>query len=176
MSALKSLALLLLVPLCLTAQQTEQSSSLQLSELTAVIPQPASTMAQVGDDFLFNTATRIVARTEEQKQAAMVFTDLLERGSGVVLKQEKSAPASNFVLLEKDRKLPQEHYRLEVNSNRIIVHAASAAGWTYGLQTVRQLLPPGVEDKSAPITSWSIPALTITDGPEFGWRGLMLGV
>lgn len=118
----------------------------------------------------------MVARTAEQEQAAGVFIDLLRVGSGLELQTSTSAPAKNFVLLDKDRSLPAEHYRLDINTNQITINASSAAGWMYGLQTVRQLLPAGIEDKSSPITSWSVPALTITDGPEFGWRGLMLDV
>lgn len=144
--------------------------------VVSVIPQPASILSEAGEDFRFTSNTQVVARTAEQKQAASVFIDLLLEGSDLKLKTSKSAPAKDFVLLEKDRSLPAEHYRLSVNTNRISISASSAAGWTYGLQTIRQLLPPGIEDKSSPITNWKVPALTITDGPEFGWRGLMLDV
>lgn len=60
-----------------------------------------------------------------------------------------------------------ESYRLEVTPQRIVVTAPDAAGLFYGLQSLAQLAEQG---------NGSIPALTVTDAPRFGYRGFMLDV
>ena len=74
-----------------------------------------------------------------------------------------------------------EGYRLVVRPDGITVHADTAAGAFYGVQTLRQLLPPSWEyeglrppRKNAP--PLAIPALDVTDAPRFAWRGAMLDV
>ena len=74
-----------------------------------------------------------------------------------------------------------EGYRLVVRRDGITVHADTAAGAFYGVQTLRQLLPAAWEyeglrpprKNAAPI---NIPALDVNDAPRFAWRGAMLDV
>ncbi len=48
-------------------------------------------------------------------------------------------------------------------------------GLFYGVQTLRQLLPPAVFS-AAPVDGqkWTVPAVSIEDAPRFAWRGMML--
>lgn len=72
--------------------------------------------------------------------------------------------------------LDEEGYQLEVSDRSILISAADSAGVFYGLQTLKQLLPPeGVvaTDKRDGI---QISGCRITDFPRFQWRGLMLDV
>jgi hexosaminidase len=70
-----------------------------------------------------------------------------------------------------------EGYRLTVAPDRVRVIARGAAGLFYGLQTLRQLLPAGIEPGTAPAAGpLSIPAVTIETRPRFAYRGLMLDV
>ena len=71
----------------------------------------------------------------------------------------------------------KEGYVLDVGPSQVILRAADAAGFFYGIQTLLQLLPPEIEhgQKTTGI-SWEIPCISITDHPRFGWRGLMLDV
>jgi hexosaminidase len=64
-----------------------------------------------------------------------------------------------------------EAYRLDITAaGGIAIVGNSAAGVSYGLQTLRDLLPlPGT---AAP----SLPELSIIDAPRFGYRGFMLDV
>jgi hexosaminidase len=80
-----------------------------------------------------------------------------------------------FLARSRDRKLPTEGYRLEVRPGRVTIRARTAAGWFYGAQTLRQLLPPAILD-AAPVSDvdWSVPAQRIDDAPRFAWRGVML--
>jgi hexosaminidase len=73
-----------------------------------------------------------------------------------------------------------EHYSLDVSPNKVQISAAHPAAIFYGIQTLRQLLPPefDYEDYSrvpASVT-WQIPAVTIRDEPRFAYRGMHLDV
>ena len=65
--------------------------------------------------------------------------------------------------------LGEEGYRLEISSQRVAIQAAKSAGLFYGMQTLRQLLPPEASKEGI-----SIPCLSIVDKPRFSWRGFML--
>ncbi len=70
-----------------------------------------------------------------------------------------------------------ESYRLVVTPESASLSAGTAAGLLWGLQTLRQLLPPELE-AGAPRSSagWTIPALEIEDEPRFPYRGILLDV
>ncbi len=61
-----------------------------------------------------------------------------------------------------------EGYRLNISSKHVVISAGNSAGLFYGLQTLRQLLPP---DPGGEI---SLPCLLIVDQPRYEWRGFML--
>jgi hexosaminidase len=71
-----------------------------------------------------------------------------------------------------------ESYRLLVTQRGVMLSAPTTAGLFWGLQTVRQLLPPEFERgvDSATSVRWTIPALEIEDAPRFPYRGLLLDV
>ena len=70
-----------------------------------------------------------------------------------------------------------EGYTLQVTPHRVTIRAAQPAGLFYGIQTLRQLLPPQVESRQpVPAQTWTIPCVEIKDRPRFAWRGLMLDV
>jgi hexosaminidase len=87
-----------------------------------------------------------------------------------------------------------EGYRLVVTQQGAMLSAPSPAGLVYGIQTLRQLLPPVLERGvrlpnlgggevvraagSAPAATvrWVIPALAIDDVPRFRYRGILLDV
>ena len=72
--------------------------------------------------------------------------------------------------------LGAEGYELVITPSRVEVSAASPAGLFYGVQTVRQLLPPLVEYTAAYPRPLFLPVGRISDAPRFGWRGAMLDV
>lgn len=63
----------------------------------------------------------------------------------------------------------KEAYILEIENQTITVKASSSHGIFNGLQSIKQLILANVSNNS-----FSIPQGTITDGPRFAWRGLML--
>ncbi len=82
-----------------------------------------------------------------------------------------------FLFLSRDREeLGKEGYVLRVTPEMISITAWQPAGLFYGTQTLRQLLPDEIEKKSVQRVSWEVPAGTITDKPEYAYRGAMLDV
>jgi hexosaminidase len=89
------------------------------------------------------------------------------------------AAVEGDVQLLLDESLGPEAYHLEVTPSRVRVTGADQAGVFYGLQTLRQLLPPELfraARTAASGTGWEIPAATVTDEPRFSWRGCLLDV
>jgi hexosaminidase len=113
------------------------------------------------------------------------------RGLGDRLRQALR-PASGFELplVEKDRSgdilltldssltsLGAEGYRLEVKPERVRIVAHQSAGLFYGIQSLLQLLPPQIFRESVVAgMSWTLPGVTIEDGPRFSWRGSHMDV
>lgn len=70
-----------------------------------------------------------------------------------------------------------ESYSLQVKKNGILIKAADSSGFFYAVQTLRLTLPAQIENRVArQDTNWTIPAMEISDGPRFSYRGLMLDV
>ncbi|CAM4203687.1 beta-N-acetylhexosaminidase [Zobellia nedashkovskayae] len=74
-----------------------------------------------------------------------------------------------FKLIKKSE-LQDEGYQLEVTPESITVTAKDYAGLFNGFQTLRQTFP--IENSR----TIEIPAMSVTDNPRFGWRGIMLDV
>lgn len=73
----------------------------------------------------------------------------------------------SLTITDSDPVLGSEGYKLAVSPSSITIKANQLSGLFYGVQTLRQLFPPGVIE---------IPAVEITDWPRFPWRGIMLDV
>jgi len=73
-----------------------------------------------------------------------------------------------------------EAYFLSVDNNNIKLRAPSAHGIFYGVQTLRQLLPPEIEYTDPTLVpqnvQWKIPSVEIEDYPRFSYRGMHLDV
>jgi hexosaminidase len=77
------------------------------------------------------------------------------------------------VALDIDDTLPLKvgGYQLSVTPRGIKIIGKDAEGAFWGMQTLMQLLPADLPIKQASV---AIPALTISDEPEYGWRGMHL--
>ena len=69
-----------------------------------------------------------------------------------------------------------EAYRLNIGTDEITLHAASAAGAFRGIQTIRQLVPEQSNDDLADYSIWTIATGDISDAPQFKFRSAMLDV
>ncbi|MBX2983434.1 MAG: family 20 glycosylhydrolase [Flavobacteriales bacterium] len=77
--------------------------------------------------------------------------------------------AMELHLLQPGTLLPTEWYSLQVTSDHIALTATTEEGLFRGSRTLIQLLEQGQR-------TGSIPCLSITDHPRFGWRGMHLDV
>jgi len=70
------------------------------------------------------------------------------------------------------KSLGNEGYTLKSDRGGIEIRAFKEAGLFYGIQTLRQLLPPEIF-RSSKIdgVKWTVPFVNIEDSPRFVWRG-----
>ncbi|QJB42396.1 family 20 glycosylhydrolase [Chitinophaga oryzae] len=140
-------------------------SSLLCANAQTLIPAPRSVANRAGS---FTVNAHTIIRTDLQdKRAAAWFTDRL---SGMISSGAKAAAgaakASALVITDRNAaQLPAEGYRLEVTPDSILLTGRDA-GLFYGMQTLLQLF----SDQA------TIPCVSITDAPRYGYRGLMLDV
>jgi len=139
-----------------------------------IIPKP-NQLAVLPGTFEFSKNTVFVANTDFQKDISNALISKFGAAAGWRPVLGAKAPQSNFIQFKVDQNLHKEAYKLEVNNNNITITAKGNAGFIYGLETIRQLLPVAIESKHAIAgEKWQIPNVTITDEPRFQWRGLML--
>ena len=150
-----------------------------------VVPAPASLNVGSGS-FTVTEATTIAvdAGNTELSRLAEVLGALLRPSTGFVIPVTTTGPPPQrgSIILRlaapPDRgSLGAEGYELVATPDSVRIVASQPAGIFYGLQTLRQLLPPQIESHMALSPNvWAIPAVTIVDQPRFGWRGAMLDV
>jgi len=139
-----------------------------------VIPRPAAVRVHDGV-FTLDDGTTLSAE-ESLTDVAGWLRGVLGPSTGCWL-PPGLGNGSGEIALRIDPALAREGYRLEVEPTGVRVTGATPAGVFYGVQTLRQLLPPAVFRVARTISPpWSIPAMTVTDAPRFGWRGCMLDV
>lgn len=166
--------LYLSVLLCLTACHTLQKEVVFTENDLTIIPQPQSMVLGKGH-FQFTQETVFVI-DPVLMPARLPFLEQFERASGFKFALQKVALSGSSVVIDTDKSLPKEGYTLVVTPQQISIKAADYNGALYALQTLRQLLPNEVESTELVKRDWLVPAVTITDAPQYQWRGLMLDV
>lgn len=189
----------------------------------AIVPYPARLIPQPGS-FALDEETRVRVRGQlgEAEGAVLRWVEAVRRASGFPLRLEiderekgvdRGPPVGGLssrpspvraergtihITLEPAVSPDPEGYKLSVTPATIRLSAGEPAGLFYGLQTLRQLLPPEVErgfreaeptppaGRSTPAGSsteagqsmagWSVPAIEIEDAPRFPYRGMHLDV
>lgn len=146
-----------------------------LPQTLSLVPCPASIVPGVGN-FQFSAKTTFAVENEEQAVQVRQLTGLFARAAGFA-PRIKVGEGKGDVCLKTDTTLKSESYKLEITTKRINVHAADMQGFFYALQSIRQFLPAAIEaEQVAGNTDWTVPAVTITDQPRFGYRGLLVDV
>lgn len=156
----------------------------------AVIPRPRSVERGEGA-FRFGPESWIglpAAAGPELEAAAGRFAERLRRSADLplpvrvageeALGEDAEGPGVRLALDPRASGSP-EGYRLSVRPEGVRLAAPAPAGLFYGLQTLRQLLPPELEADGGSRRSETeprAPAVEIRDAPRFPWRGLHLDV
>lgn len=165
-----------LLPLLLWVSAVCGATGLPAQE-PAVIPQPARLVVknarfEFGKQLKANIASY---RGDSINLVFGSFKEELRRATGIKVSSVRDEAKAGMVL-KLDPALAEEAYRLNVTAGRICLEAARPAGFYYGLQTLKQLMPRNVMAGVAADVDrrWSIPAVEIEDAPRFAWRGFML--
>jgi hexosaminidase len=140
----------------------------------SIIPQPVSMVTGTGSFMLPSDLAIITGNNDDVKRTAGFLSKTISSLTGiqVVVKEGNGTTSKSiFLTLGADKTIPKEGYRMKVAADGVSIIASDAAGIFYGVQTLLQLLP-----NTMAVREWVIPAVTITDYPRFGWRGLMLDV
>ena len=139
-----------------------------------IIPRPQSLILSKGS-FQFTKETVFVT-APELYPVTNSFVEQYEKATGFRMFFRKAAIQTSYILLSLDKSLPKEGYTLVVKPDKISITAADRNGALYALETLRQLLPKEFESATPVKIDWTVPAVTITDAPQYPWRGLMLDV
>lgn len=155
-----------------------QRTASNLSELP-VIPKPA-TVTATGDWFVLQPKTVICYQeSEEIRNIASYLGERLKPATGFELQLVPAQEAQEFSIylsLNGNESSGEEGYELDITSGLVNLSASTPAGLFRGVQTILQLLPASIEEKAVQESEWQIPTGTISDRPEYGYRGLMLDV
>lgn len=151
--------------------------------LHAVIPVPATIDLSRADTFFVTDATQIVvdagdeeARRIGQALAALLGNTVETTPAVVEAGAEGAGPHVRFTRQGAPAGLGAEGYDLVIARGGVTLAAATPAGLFYGMQTIRQLLPPYVEYGAAFRRPLWMLAGHVADAPRFAWRGAMLDV
>ena len=142
-----------------------------------IIPQPVEVLPGKGA-FALTKTTTIAYNHPDAKAVAEMLAQKLSTPTGFALKAAagKTAPLQLNPNATPDGRTGKEGYVLDAGLKGVVLSANAPAGLFYGVQTLLQLLPKEVEQKTTAAANWSIPVVKITDYPRFGWRGIMLDV
>lgn len=164
---MKNLLFLLLISTIFSC--TQKNKTFQNSEIS-VIPEPTNLILE-DESFLFTSTTQISIEEDNQLMAATYLNDLFKQAAGFNFTVKKSNSAAS-ITFKKVENLAPEAYILKISSSKIVISANDAAGYFYGIQTLRQLLPAEIESKQPMDVEWLVPCVTIQDSPRFSWRGM----
>jgi hexosaminidase len=144
----------------------------------AIVPRPM--VLEPRDGTFTLTAATVISATGADTVLAHQLARLLAPATGFALRVTTGASDGARIELARDASLDSlgaEGYVLDVTGERVEVRAPQPAGLFYGVQSLRQLLPPAVlRDARQPGVAWTVPAVRVEDRPRFPWRGAHLDV
>ena len=162
------------VLLCLFLAVTNIQAD-NLTQPFSLVPCPVSLVPGTGN-FHFSAKTSFAVENEGQAEQVRQFTELLTRAGGFTPRIKVDSRKGDVCLVT-GATLKSEAYKLEITIKKITIRASDLQGFYYALQSIRQLLPSAIESEQVTENvDWTVPALTITDQPRFGYRGLLVDV
>ena len=138
-------------------------------EIPKIIPIPESQTINQGYFVLDHTVG--IAYEDTFKISAEFLRSFIENGSDIKL------DTTNDIQFIRDETIEKpEGYQLSIEPYQITIRAQTDQGAFYAVQTLRQLLPPEFENSSSYKGKVSIQCMSITDAPQFPYRGMHLDV
>jgi hexosaminidase len=167
------IVLTLLLAACNDSKPTSAEAKLAFDR---VIPKPISANA-TGKTFSITENTTIVvdSSSAELRGVANYLAENLKTITGLSPTVTSKGEESIIRLsLGGSSSLGDEGYELQIDEQQLKITANKPAGVFYGIQTLRQIIAD--KDEKASAKEWEIATGTITDHPEYAWRGSMLDV
>jgi hexosaminidase len=138
-----------------------------------LIPYPAQLTAGEGS-FIINAQTGIVTSNAFNTEA-YALKDILRKGLGKPVEVSKVKKAHAINLVYDASIATPEAYRMSVTKEQVVIRAKDPAGVFHAVETIRQLLPVGIEAGIVQ-KQLSLPVVVIEDAPVYEWRGMHLDV
>ncbi len=154
--------------------RNEAIEKIATDNLPKVFPTPVS-YQENGPSFLLNNAVQINTDAVFDKEAQLLADDVLQLLGKKPPVTTTSATGAVISLIKKTGIAP-EGYELTVKAEGITIAASSPEGIFYGIQSFKSLLPPASWKLTKIVKTITVPGVTITDAPRFGYRGFMLDV
>ncbi len=159
-------------------------SSYPPTDLTknSIIPKPVAVVATLGTfELTKDAAVYVPEGSDELMQIGNYLATLLNgsTGSNLTVQPTPNIPLKGNILLSlvsDDNELGEEGYELIIGNDLVHISAFQPAGLVRGIQTLRQLLPAGVEADNLQESRWLLATGAIRDFPEYAYRGAMLDV
>ncbi len=171
----QSTLIILFTLLFFSCQKNDSGSSGRVNQYN-IIPLPASLTPKTGQ-FKIDSDTKILLLSgdEQLKTAAAHLASVLIQTTGTTIAPMEGQAEKDAFLFSLDPAIENEEgYELSVTPYEVTIKAKTAAGAFYAVQTLRQLMPPAVEQQQTP--SFSIPCVEISDAPRYTYRGMHLDV
>ncbi|MET4001322.1 hexosaminidase [Arthrobacter sp. UYCu511] len=140
-----------------------------------LVPRPWSVIAEPSGEVLELNSGTSLASCPQLAGARRWLARALGAATGWDLPAASASGAT--ITFAYDSSLAPEEYSLSIERS-VQISASSEAGAFYAAQTLLQLLGTSAfrQASVAPAGGWQLPAVTITDKPRFGYRGVMLDV
>lgn len=164
------------------------SASCVLGGKPAVVPMPNSLKMTEGPHFELDSDTTVLVKDRVSLKTGEMLAAYLRPATGFELPVKikpgrvtsllrRSVDLRNSIILSLEdglEELGDEGYQLKVDADAVLIRASTQAGLFYGVQTLRQLMPPEIfSDEVVAEAAWRIPSLEIEDAPRFGWRAFL---
>lgn len=147
-----------------------------------IVPYPNHLTTQQGE-FVFNNSTKLLLSSNldaASKKVAQQFANDLRVASSIsfpIIEVGEEKLSHSSVAFMYQSELGHEAYKLVVTPKHVVIKASDAAGFFYGVQSLKQLLPLSIfTQKSVANEKWVLPCIKINDAPRFQYRGMLLDV
>ena len=139
---------------------------------------PAPTEIKTGQGQIPISGSTVIVTSKALYPTAKQLQKMLKPATGfelAITKQSKAPSIIKLALVEDLPELGEEGYKLDVSKKGVLIRASTPTGIFYGIQTLRQLLPPEIASPTkVDGVKWTVPMVSITDQPRFSWRAFML--
>jgi hexosaminidase len=151
-------------------------SAAQAQDGLNLIPRPTFA-EQRADSFALKSPVHIAVpgTSKRLREIAELLSAAIRTRTGFTVRIETRATPGAITIDTSLVSSNAESYELDVTAQAVAIRGATSSGALWGVQTLRQLLPPDFEDvKGERRSAWSIPGVTIRDAPRFPWRGTLV--